>query len=74
MPRISCADFRPDHNGECLNCDEWLDSHLPDGLYRVETPQLCAGFVVRNGRAIDVAPILRRRLVYWANRAVWIAP
>jgi hypothetical protein len=19
--------FRPDHNAECLNCDEWLDAH-----------------------------------------------
>jgi hypothetical protein len=23
----SCLDFRPDHNGECLNCDEWADAH-----------------------------------------------
>lgn len=22
-----CRDFRPDHNGECLNCDEWADAH-----------------------------------------------
>ena len=22
-----CAAFRPDHNGECLNCDEWADAH-----------------------------------------------
>jgi hypothetical protein len=26
-----CRDFRPDHNGECLNCDEWADAHdLPE--------------------------------------------
>lgn len=23
-----CRDFRPDHNGECLNCDEWFDAHV----------------------------------------------
>lgn len=23
--------FTPDHNGECLHCDEWLDAHGPDG-------------------------------------------
>jgi len=22
-----CADYRPDHNGECLNCDEPADAH-----------------------------------------------
>lgn len=36
-----------------------------DGLYRVVTPKLCAGFVVRGGRVISCAPILRRRLAYW---------
>lgn len=20
--------FRPDHNGECLECDDWLDEHV----------------------------------------------
>jgi hypothetical protein len=24
---MTCHDFRPDHNGECLNCDEWADAH-----------------------------------------------
>lgn len=23
--------YRPDHNGECLHCDEWLDAHEPTG-------------------------------------------
>lgn len=23
-----CRAFRPDHNGECLNCDEWYDAHF----------------------------------------------
>lgn len=23
----ACNDFRPDRNGECLNCDEWADAH-----------------------------------------------
>ena len=26
--------FRPDHNGECLNCDEWLSEHGPAPDYR----------------------------------------
>jgi hypothetical protein len=31
-----CLDYRPDHNGECLNCDEWADAHeLPTLLARV---------------------------------------
>lgn len=24
-----CYHYRPDHNGECLNCDEWADAHPP---------------------------------------------
>ena len=23
----TCRNFDPDHNGECLNCDEWIDQH-----------------------------------------------
>jgi hypothetical protein len=23
-----CAEYRPDHNGECLTCDEPADAHL----------------------------------------------
>ena len=38
---------------------------LPDGLYRVVTSYLCAGFVVEHGRVTECAPILRRRLAYW---------
>lgn len=25
----TCTDFKPDHNGECLNCDDWADAHEP---------------------------------------------
>jgi len=24
---IVCYMFKPDHNGECLTCDEWYDAH-----------------------------------------------
>jgi hypothetical protein len=31
VPGAKCLDFKPDHNGECLNCDEWADAHdLPE--------------------------------------------
>lgn len=23
----TCTDFKPDHNGECLNCDDWAGAH-----------------------------------------------
>ena len=36
-----------------------------DGLYRVATSYLCAGFVVENGQVTRCAPILRNRLDYW---------
>ena len=47
---------------------------MKDGLYRVETPYLCAGFVMRGGKVIECAPILRRRIDYWKTVAVWLCP
>lgn len=34
-PTPTCKDFRPDHNGECLNCDEWADAHDIFTAYRL---------------------------------------
>jgi len=45
---------------------------VKDGLYRVVTPYLCAGFVVQGGKVIECAPILRRRIDYWMTKATWI--
>lgn len=42
---------------------------LRDGLYRVTTDYLCAGFVVYWGAVVDCAPILRKRLGYWITVA-----
>jgi hypothetical protein len=44
-------------------------SPLPDGLYRVEHGPICAGFVVEAGRVVACAPVLRRRLSFWASIA-----
>jgi hypothetical protein len=45
-----------------------------DGLYRVTTPTLTAGFVIRAGSVVECAPILRRRIGYWLKHAMWVAP
>lgn len=50
------------------------DPGLADGLYRVVTNDLCAGFVVRNDRVVDCAPILRTRLDHWWTVAQPVAP
>jgi hypothetical protein len=47
---------------------------LPDGLYRVTTSYLCAGFVVAGGKVTACAPILRRKLAYWMTVAVRVGP
>jgi hypothetical protein len=49
---------------------------LPDGLYRVTTRYLCAGFVVEGGKVkrSRCAPILRKRLAYWATIAERVGP
>lgn len=43
-----------------------------DGLYRVTTRRLCAGFVVQGGKVVMCAPILRKQLTYWTTVAVRI--
>lgn len=45
-----------------------------DGLYRVVTSYLCAGFVIENARIVACAPILRRKLGYWMTVAQWVGP
>jgi hypothetical protein len=34
--------FKPDHNGECLHCDEWLDAHGPGGECPTDPAQAVA--------------------------------
>jgi len=43
---------------------------MADGLYRVTTSYLCAGFVIEDGRVTMCAPILRKKLDYWKKVAV----
>ncbi len=45
---------------------------MTDGLYRVTTSYLCAGFVIEKGRVTQCAPILRKKIDYWKTVAVWI--
>jgi hypothetical protein len=42
---------------------------MKDGLYRVTTSYLCAGFVIEGSRVVACAPILRRKLGYWMTIA-----
>jgi hypothetical protein len=44
----------------------------PDGLYRVTTSYLCAGFVLENGSIVRCAPILRRKINYWMRVAKFV--
>jgi hypothetical protein len=47
---------------------------VSDGLYRVTTTYLCAGFVIENGQVTQCAPILRKKLAYWKTIAVRMGP
>lgn len=42
---------------------------MSDGLYIVVNRNLCAGFVIENGRVTKCAPILRKRFEYWKTIA-----
>ncbi len=43
-----------------------------DGLYRVTTKYLCAGFIIENGLCVRCAPILKNRFDYWKTVAIKI--
>jgi len=30
---VTCASYQPDHNGECLDCDDLADAHDPATTY-----------------------------------------
>lgn len=47
---------------------------MPDGLYRVTTRYLCAGFVIDSGRVTMCAPILRKKIGYWKTIARRVGP
>lgn len=45
---------------------------MKDGLYRVTTSYLCAGFVIKNDLVTVCAPILRKKINYWKTIAIRI--
>jgi len=45
---------------------------LKDGLYMVQTGQICAGFVVRNGKVTVCPPILRKKIGYFMGIAKYV--
>lgn len=46
---------------------------MKDGVYQVTTPHITAGFVVRKGKVVTVAPVLMSNFSYWKKIAVKIA-
>lgn len=42
---------------------------MKDGLYRVTTKYLCAGFVIHKNKLLWCAPILLRKFNYWITIA-----
>ncbi len=42
---------------------------MKDGLYRVTTSYLCAGFVLKMDKIIMIAPILKKKFNYWKTIA-----
>lgn len=42
---------------------------MPDGLYRVTTKYLCAGFIIEDGKVVRCAPVLKKNLKYWMTIA-----
>jgi hypothetical protein len=45
---------------------------MKDGLYRVTTSYLCAGFVLEQGKVTICAPILKKKLAYWMTVAKYV--
>ncbi len=49
-------------------------AEMSDGLYRVTTSYLCAGFIVEGGKVTQCAPILRKKLAYWKTIGKRVGP
>ena len=47
-------------------------ANVKDGLYRIKYKGICAGFVLHKGRVVRAAPVLRRRMHFWASIAEWV--
>ncbi len=45
---------------------------MKDGLYRVVTHFCVAGFVIRDGKLAECAPVLQRQFSRFWPHAVWI--
>lgn len=45
---------------------------MNDGLYQVTTHYLCAGFIIKDGKLTECAPILRKKFEYWKIVAIRI--
>ena len=43
-----------------------------DGLYRVKYKGICAGFVLKEGQVVSIAPVLRHKISFWRTIAEWI--
>ena len=46
--------------------------NLPDGTYQVQHENIYAGFTVKDGEVVQCAPILRKRISFWATKATRI--
>jgi hypothetical protein len=61
-------------NRERSTCnDQTMKIDLVDGLYRVQTSYLCAGFFVLHGQVVACAPILKPNLPRWIRIARKVA-
>ena len=72
----ACDDYRPDHNGECLTCDEPADAHAPPEAAALEAAfdRLDAELAARRSARVDVRAATdaeqRAALLQWARAAV----
>jgi len=42
---------------------------MKDGLYQVNYKGICAGFEIKNGKVINIAPILKKKFNFWKTIA-----
>ncbi len=46
---------------------------MSDGLYQVSYKGICAGFDIKDGRVVECAPILRKKIDFWKTIAVKVS-
>jgi hypothetical protein len=69
---MTCTHFRPDHNGECLTCDEPIWEHSTHAAPTRRVPRGVKRYLGQSTRLLVIAAHSRRRWRKCAHAVRWL--